>query len=220
MGNLTKRSKTRETRLFVIPNGVIVGDRDKIGSETHLSSNQQLDGTATTVGETTTDFVELGSARDKVLSLKLDQASSSASGLSTSINPKDYLTNLNSVVLKSKAKIGDNISLPPSPAAHHCMSSCPLLPPRFKPTLSQLLDTTCPPATLSLARIVFVNFVKYPSHYHGLHFLRFFSPFLSSSLSRMLVTSPSVAHLLLCLPVSFSAPRSAAHELPFSLGRI
>ncbi|KAF8324232.1 PRP1 splicing factor, N-terminal-domain-containing protein [Amanita rubescens] len=107
VGNLTKKRKTRETRFFVVPDSVIVGDRDKIGYETHLSAEQQLDGTATTVGETTTDFVELGTARDKVLSLKLDQASSSASGLSTSINPKDYLTDLNSVVLKSEAEIGD-----------------------------------------------------------------------------------------------------------------
>ncbi|KAF8635343.1 hypothetical protein AX15_000461 [Amanita polypyramis BW_CC] len=107
VGNLTKRRKVRETRFFVVPDSVIVGDRDKIGYETHLSTDQQQDGTATTVGETTTDFVELGNARDKVLSLKLDQASSSASGLSTSINPKDYLTDLNSVILKSEAEIGD-----------------------------------------------------------------------------------------------------------------
>ena len=60
VGNLTKRRKTQETRLFVIPNSVIIGDRDKISYETHLSSNQQLDGTAMTVGETTTDFIELG----------------------------------------------------------------------------------------------------------------------------------------------------------------
>ncbi|PFH46367.1 hypothetical protein AMATHDRAFT_70068 [Amanita thiersii Skay4041] len=106
VGNLTKRRKVRETRFFVVPDSVIVGDRNKIGYETHLSA-EQPDGIASTVGETTTDFVELGNARDKVLSLKLDQVSSSASGLSTSINPKDYLTDLNSVVLKSEAEIGD-----------------------------------------------------------------------------------------------------------------
>ncbi|KAM6499032.1 PRP1 splicing factor, N-terminal domain containing protein [Amanita muscaria] len=112
VGNLTKRRKVRETRFFVVPDSVIVGDRDKISYESSISKEQQqlgVDGTATSllVGETTTDFVELGNARDKVLSLKLDQASSSASGFSTSINPKDYLTDLNSVVLKSEAEIGD-----------------------------------------------------------------------------------------------------------------
>ncbi|KAF8639331.1 hypothetical protein AX17_001579 [Amanita inopinata Kibby_2008] len=107
VGNLTKRRKVRETRYFVVPDSVTVGDRNKIGYESHLSSDQQQDGIASTVGETTTDFVELGNARDKVLSLKLDQVSSSASGLSTSINPKDYLTDLNSVILKSEAEIGD-----------------------------------------------------------------------------------------------------------------
>ena len=79
MGNLTKWRKTGETRFFVVPDSVIVGNRDKIGYETHLCSNQQLDGTATTVG----------TARDEIPSLKLDQASRSASGLSTSVDPKE-----------------------------------------------------------------------------------------------------------------------------------
>lgn len=56
-----------------------------------------------------TDFVEIGQARDKILSLKLDQASGSsgASGSATAIDPKGYLTSLDSVVLKTDAEIGD-----------------------------------------------------------------------------------------------------------------
>ena len=51
----------------------------------------------------------MGQARDKVLSLKLDQVSgtSTASGLATSVDPKGYLTSLDSVVLKTDAEIGD-----------------------------------------------------------------------------------------------------------------
>lgn len=58
-----------------------------------------------------TNFVEIGQARDKILSLKLDQVSgtSTASGLSTSIDPRGYLTSLDSAsaMLKTSAEIGD-----------------------------------------------------------------------------------------------------------------
>lgn len=57
-----------------------------------------------------TNFVEIGQARDKLLSIKLDQLSSSTastSGLSTSIDPKGYLTSLSSIQIKSDAEIGD-----------------------------------------------------------------------------------------------------------------
>lgn len=60
-------------------------------------------------GGTLTNFVEMGQARDKILSLKLDQVSntSTPSGLATSVDPKGYLTSLDSVVIKSDAEIGD-----------------------------------------------------------------------------------------------------------------
>ncbi|THU95271.1 hypothetical protein K435DRAFT_859730 [Dendrothele bispora CBS 962.96] len=47
--------------------------------------------------------------RDKVLSIKLDQISgtSTSSGSSTSIDPKGYLTSLDSAILKSDAEISD-----------------------------------------------------------------------------------------------------------------
>ena len=80
MDNFTKRPKNRKTRFFVIP-----------------------DVSATGIKSAT---LRLGTAHDKALSLKLDQTSSSASGLSTSINRKDYIIDLNSIVLKSEAEIG------------------------------------------------------------------------------------------------------------------
>ncbi|KAJ7696368.1 PRP1 splicing factor, N-terminal-domain-containing protein [Mycena metata] len=103
VGNLTKRRKTRETRTYVVPDSILVGDRNKLGHESSLSTQQQLGDE----GGDITDFVELGNARDKVLSLKLDQVSGATSESSTSINPKEYLTDLNVVLVKSEGKIGD-----------------------------------------------------------------------------------------------------------------
>jgi pre-mRNA-processing factor 6 len=74
---------------------------------------------------TLTNFVEIGQARDKILSLKLDQVkccnlpfrlgltlhqvsgTATASGSATSIDPKGYLTSLDSQVIKTEAEIGD-----------------------------------------------------------------------------------------------------------------
>ncbi|KAJ6619458.1 PRP1 splicing factor, N-terminal-domain-containing protein [Mycena sp. CBHHK59/15] len=104
VGNLTKRREVRDNRTYVVPDSILVGDRNKLRHESSLSVQQQQFGTE--AGEIA-DFVELGNARDKILSLKLDQVSSVASGLSTSINPTAYLTDLNSVIVKSDAEIGD-----------------------------------------------------------------------------------------------------------------
>ncbi|KAF4617995.1 hypothetical protein D9613_012962 [Agrocybe pediades] len=57
-----------------------------------------------------TNFVEIGQAPDKILSPKLDQISgtqSTLNGTSTSVDPKGYLTSLDSVGIKSSAEIGD-----------------------------------------------------------------------------------------------------------------
>lgn len=53
-----------------------------------------------------TNFREIGEANKQVLGLRLDRMADSASG-STTIDPKGYLTDLNSVVVKSAAEIGD-----------------------------------------------------------------------------------------------------------------
>lgn len=52
-----------------------------------------------------TDFAEIGQAREKMLSIKLEQMTDSVSGSST-IDPKGYLTGLNSQILKTDAEIG------------------------------------------------------------------------------------------------------------------
>ena len=51
--------------------------------------------------------MEIGQVRDKILSLKLDQVSGATPGPVTSVDPKGYLTSLDSVAIKSEAGIGD-----------------------------------------------------------------------------------------------------------------
>ena len=103
VGDLTRKNKRQklkqETRFYAVPDSVIAGAQDSTQYETSI----ETDGTET---GTTTDFVEMSQARDKVLGIKLDQASLKA-GASTSIDPKGYLTGLESQVLQSSAEIGD-----------------------------------------------------------------------------------------------------------------
>ncbi|KAF7791453.1 hypothetical protein EIP86_002469 [Pleurotus ostreatoroseus] len=111
VGNLTRKKRKRDERSFVVPDSVLVGDRSRGEYENALDTQQQANGGFETPAEsgTLTNFVEMGQARDKILSLKLDQVSgtSTASGLATSVDPKGYLTSLDSVVLKTDAEIGD-----------------------------------------------------------------------------------------------------------------
>ncbi|KAJ2612270.1 U4/U6 x U5 tri-snRNP complex subunit Prp1 [Coemansia sp. RSA 1365] len=53
-----------------------------------------------------TNFMALGQARDDVLRLKLDQLGDSASG-KTTVDPRGYLTSLNTVAVQNAAEIGD-----------------------------------------------------------------------------------------------------------------
>ena len=101
VGNLTRKKRKKDERAFVVPDSVLVGDRAKGEYESSLDTGP---------GEgDLTNFVEIGQARDKILSLKLDQLSSTpaVAGTSTSIDPKGYLTSLDSVIIKSDAEIGD-----------------------------------------------------------------------------------------------------------------
>ncbi|KDQ51251.1 hypothetical protein JAAARDRAFT_140512 [Jaapia argillacea MUCL 33604] len=113
VGNLTRRKRRREMydRTYAVPDSIIVGDRSKTEYENALDPMQQESGGLETPLEsgTLTNFVEIGQARDKILSLKLDQISGTAniSGSQTSVDPKGYLTSLESVVLKTDAEIGD-----------------------------------------------------------------------------------------------------------------
>ena len=117
VGDLTgknRRSKqnARGQRFYAVPDSVLAGARD--GSQ--LGTEVQEDGMATEGGGeqadgTMTNFADIGAARDKVLKVRLDQAAQSqdgggtesASGTSTNIDPKGYLTSLT----KSEMKAGE-----------------------------------------------------------------------------------------------------------------
>ena len=95
VGNLTRRKRPKYERSFVVPDSVLVGDRSKNEYENSLDSQQQMvrqslfllsfesthpncpvqNGGFETPAESgaMTNFVEIGQARDKILSLKLDQ---------------------------------------------------------------------------------------------------------------------------------------------------
>ncbi|KAG6917425.1 hypothetical protein DXG01_002511 [Tephrocybe rancida] len=113
VGNLTRKKRRRDDRAFAVPDSIIVGDRSKNEYENSLDTRQQEPGGFETPADSgaLTNFVEMGQARDKILSLKLDQisntTSASSSGTSTSVDPKGYLTSLDSVIIKSDAEIGD-----------------------------------------------------------------------------------------------------------------
>ncbi|KAI9183452.1 U4/U6 x U5 tri-snRNP complex subunit Prp1 [Blastocladiella emersonii ATCC 22665] len=89
----TKKDLGRE-RFVPVPDSVLSGARASV----EVSS--------TVVDGTKTDFVEMGEARDRVLGVKLDQVSDSVSG-QTVVDPKGYLTDLNSMGVKSMSDISD-----------------------------------------------------------------------------------------------------------------
>ncbi|TPX31829.1 hypothetical protein SmJEL517_g04892 [Synchytrium microbalum] len=96
-----------QERYMPVPDSVLLGAAASSGFSNVINARDQaMGGVATPVDGTKTDFVQFGQARDKVLGLKLDQASDSVSG-QTTIDPKGYLTDLSSVQVKSDAEISD-----------------------------------------------------------------------------------------------------------------
>lgn len=75
VGNLTRKKRRKDDRSFAVPDSIIVGDRSKTEYENSLDSRQQQANGFETPADsgTMTNFVEIGQARDKILSLKLDQ---------------------------------------------------------------------------------------------------------------------------------------------------
>ncbi|KZT55498.1 putative pre-mRNA splicing factor prp1 [Calocera cornea HHB12733] len=111
VSNLTgkKRKLNSRERTYAVPDSVLVGNRDRNEYVNALDAQQQENGGFDTPAGGMQSLVDIGAARDKVLSLKLDQVSGTAStsGLSSSIDPKGYLTSLESQVHKTAAEIGD-----------------------------------------------------------------------------------------------------------------
>ncbi|OJJ43306.1 hypothetical protein ASPZODRAFT_28606 [Penicilliopsis zonata CBS 506.65] len=119
VGDLTGKNRRAKQnlrqRFYAVPDSVLASARDSTQFETTIAE----DGTQTEpanqgVGDgTMTNFADIGAARDKVLKVRLDQAAlgssgDAASGSSTSIDPKGYLTSLTQSELKAgEVEIGD-----------------------------------------------------------------------------------------------------------------
>lgn len=115
VGDLTgknRRSKqAMRQRFYAVPDSVIAGARDSA----ELGTTVADDGTTTSGGDgvdgTMTNFAQIGAARDKVLKVRLDQASQgtdSVAGSATNIDPKGYLTSLaKSQVGEGEEQVGD-----------------------------------------------------------------------------------------------------------------
>ncbi|KAE9398559.1 hypothetical protein BT96DRAFT_957550 [Gymnopus androsaceus JB14] len=103
VGNLTKKKRPKYDRSYAVSDSILTYENALDPMQ------QQMGGLVTPAESGPTDFTQIGKAQNKILSLKLDQVSgtSTSSGLSTSVDPKGYLTSLNSVILKSDAEIGD-----------------------------------------------------------------------------------------------------------------
>lgn len=119
VGDLTGRNKRARTsrmqRFYAVPDSVLAAARDAGQMDTSIDAG---DGTETngTNGDATdgtvTNFAQIGAAREKQLSLRLEQAAKagteSTNGTSTSIDPKGYLTSLATSEMKnSEMNLGD-----------------------------------------------------------------------------------------------------------------
>lgn len=115
VGDLTgknRRSKQAlRQRFYAVPDSVIAGARDASELGTTVMDEGSAGGDV--ADGTMTNFADIGAARDKVLKVKLDQASQgsgtdSIAGSSTSIDPKGYLTSLaKSQMSEGEAQVGD-----------------------------------------------------------------------------------------------------------------
>lgn len=116
VGDLTgknRRSKQAlRNKFYAVPDSVLAS----AAGAGQMGTTVMDDGTASTVDQkdgTMTNFADIGAARDKVLQVRLDQASSgsgtaSIAGTSTSIDPKGYLTSLaKSQGGEGEAQVGD-----------------------------------------------------------------------------------------------------------------
>jgi pre-mRNA-processing factor 6 len=118
VGDLTGRNKRArlnrmQNRFYAVPDSVLAGARDAGAMDTSIDASEGgQNGSADSADGTMTNFAQIGKAREKQLSLRLEQAEKSGietvSGTSTSIDPKGYLTSLGKAEISaSELNIGD-----------------------------------------------------------------------------------------------------------------
>ncbi|KAI1123961.1 PRP1 splicing factor [Nemania abortiva] len=118
VGDLTGRNKrarqARHQRFYVVPDSVLAAANSagELGTTIADDGAPPAGAPKHSTDGTVTDFAKIGQARDKVLQVRLDQASqngtSTTSGSATSVDPKGYLTSLaKSQLPESAAQVGD-----------------------------------------------------------------------------------------------------------------
>ncbi|KAJ9103855.1 hypothetical protein QFC21_002317 [Naganishia friedmannii] len=117
VGDLTRKRRKQNLRLaengsgksYAISDTVLAGAAGQNQVMGELDEQQMTGGYETPMnGGAETDLVGIGHARETVLSLRLDQLSrDAANGTSTSIDPRGYMTALNSQIGHSDQQIGD-----------------------------------------------------------------------------------------------------------------
>ncbi|POS82759.1 TPR-like protein, partial [Erysiphe pulchra] len=114
VGDLTGKNRRNKQalrqRFYAIPDSVIASARDSGELGTTVADDEPIGGDVS--DGTMTNFADIGAARDKVLQVKLDQASlgtdSVVAGNATNIDPKGYLTSLaKSQINEGEAQVGD-----------------------------------------------------------------------------------------------------------------
>jgi pre-mRNA-processing factor 6 len=109
VGDLTRRNKRArkevEKRIYAVPDTVLSGVRNAALMDSSIDTAPE---------GTMTDFETISSAKDKMLNMRLDQASGTAStisktvdGSSSTIDPKGYLTSLATLSSNSSVELGD-----------------------------------------------------------------------------------------------------------------
>jgi pre-mRNA-processing factor 6 len=116
IGDNSLRFKRKEQRFTPAPDSLLERARlesardtsidTRSGLQTPAPSSSAATGAAADTSGTMTDLNQVGEARKTVLSLKLKEAGDSVSG-QTNVDPKGYLTDLNSQKINSEAEIGD-----------------------------------------------------------------------------------------------------------------
>jgi len=105
--SLLYKQKKRNDIYTPLPDHIIEGARGQGSMSAMLDPKQQkYGGLETPVSGTVSATTGLAGARGTVLSLKLDKMSDSVEG-QTVVDPKGYLTDLNSLKISSDAEIGD-----------------------------------------------------------------------------------------------------------------
>jgi len=104
-----KRKAPEKERFMPAPDSLLAQAQAEQGSHAQLDDRQQTKGGIATVAGTAsqmTDLNKVGEGRNTYLQLKLDRVSDSVSG-QTVVDPKGYLTDLNSSIRNQSADVGD-----------------------------------------------------------------------------------------------------------------